>query len=366
MSLPEYRSVDTVAFTPDQFREAGKRILGARDLAVRRQDAKTVIEELLKAEMAGYSSHGFSRLSRYVEYILEGAINPKAQIEVAWTAKAGGAIVNGNNHFGQVVMRTVVDTALEGIERSAVFAVVARGCNHVGRLASYLERAAQMGYIARAEANVVGCPRVSPHGGVRPRLGTEPFGIAVPTGNESPIVYDASTASIVEGKCNIMRMEGTTAQDGYFIDRDGKATTDPGVVYLEDNCKGSILPMGGLAQGYRGSGHAVLINCLAGILSGTGSNPDLVAPGTNGIWFQLTDVAVFLPLDEFVDRVREFIAYVKTSLPRDPTAPVLIPGEGSRIRTNEAQSTGMRLPLPVWKDTENTARRIGVSLDGIL
>ncbi len=274
MSLPEYRSVETVAFTPDQFREAGKRILGVRNLAVRRQDAKTVIEELLKAEMAGYSSHGFSRLSRYVEYILDGAINPRAQIEVAWTAKAGGAIVNGNNHFGQVVMRTVVDTALEGIERSAVFAVVARGCNHVGRLASYLERAAQMGYIARAEANVVGRPTVSPHGGLRPRLGTEPFGIAVPAGDEPPIVFDASTASIVEGNCNIMRIAGVRAPDGFLVDREGEVTDDPEVIYLEGKNRGSVLPLGGLVQGYRGSGHAILINCLAGILSGTGSNPN--------------------------------------------------------------------------------------------
>jgi LDH2 family malate/lactate/ureidoglycolate dehydrogenase len=365
MALPREIPVETVNLMPAVLREAGIRLLMAPSLHVRREDAELVTEELLKAEMSGYPSHGFSRFGRYISYIKAGSINPRAEIEVTFTEKAGGALVNGNRHFGQVTMHKVLEVALDGIERCATFMVLVRGSNHVGRLASYLEKAALQGYIARAEANAVGRPTVSPHGGMPPRLGTEPHGMAVPCGVGPPIVYDASTASIVEGNCHVLQIAGLPVPPGYLMDCGGNPTVDPAVLYLEGDERGCVLPMGGLDQGYRGSGHAIMINLLAGLLSATGTNPEPAAPGTNGVAFQLIDLEQFGERKAFFEKVDEFLAYIKNSLPRDGAGPVLLPGEGSRLRSAIAEKEGVCLPLSVWIETLRIGRELGVSLDDL-
>jgi uncharacterized oxidoreductase len=365
MPLPREIPIESLTILPDVLREAGLRILGAPSLRVSRQDAEIVTGELLKGEMAGYPSHGFSRFGRYVEYIKSGHINPRAEIEVTFSQKPGGAIMNGNRHFGQVVMHRVLEAAFKGIENSAVFVVLVRGSNHIGRLASYLEQAALRGYVARLEVNAVGRPIVAPHGGIPPRYGTEPHGIAVPRGDGPPIVYDASTASIVEGNCNVLRIAGLPVPPGFLMDCDGTPTTDPEVLYREGDKRGCVLPMGGLAQGYRGSGHAIMINLLAGLLSGSGVNPVGGASGTNGVAFQLIDVKQFMEPAAYAKKVEQFLAYVKSAHPRDDGEPVLLPGEGGRIRTAIAMREGVSLPKSVWEQTLRIGRGLGVSLEGL-
>jgi len=363
MALPREIPVETVTVMPAVLREAGVRLLTAPALGVRQEHAELVTEELLKAEMAGYPSHGFSRFGRYIGYVKEGSINPRAEVEVTFTRKPGGAMVNGNRQFGQVIMHKVLEVALEGIERSTAFLVLVRGSNHVGRLASYLEQAAEQGYVARADANAVGRPTVSLHGGMPPRMGTEPHGIAVPCGAGPPIVYDASTASIVEGNCKVLQIAGLPVPSGHLMDCNGKPTNDPAVLYQEGDQRGCVLPMGGLTQGYRGSGHAIMTNLLAGLLSESGVNPEAIAPGTNGVAFQLIDVEQFVDREKYIERVNRFLTYIKSGRPRDDSEPILLPGEGSRIRTALANREGVRLPRSVWEETLRIGRELGVSLD---
>ena len=85
MPLPHDLAIESVCLTPGKMREAGHRLFGAPVLGVRREDAETVTEELLKAEMAGYPSHGFSRFRRYLDYIRAGSIDPRAEIDVEFT-----------------------------------------------------------------------------------------------------------------------------------------------------------------------------------------------------------------------------------------------------------------------------------------
>lgn len=366
MPLPRDLPLHTVTLRVEQLREVGTRLLLAPELGVDTESAQAVTDELVKAEMAGYPSHGFSRFVRYVQYVLGGHINPKAGIEVIPTRKNGGAIVDGNFHFGQVIMRRVVEVALEGMKENAVFTVIVRRANHIGRLASYLEMAAEEGFIAKAEANVVGQPRVVPYGSIESRLGTEPHGAAVPCGDDPPLVYDASTASIVEGNCNILRMAGLPVPKGLLLDGCGIPTVDPMVLYLDDEKRGGILPLGLAELGYRGSGHAILINAVTGILAQTGFGKLQRVTGTNGVWFNLTDLREFVDYEDYVRDLKSYIDYLKSSKRADSSVPILLPGEGSRQRSAETEANGVRLPHIVWEETKNTANRVGVSLDDIV
>ena len=366
MPLPKNLTLDTVTLKVEQMREAGIRLLLSPRLGVANNDARIVTGELVKAEMAGYPSHGFSRFARYVDYILEGYVDPKAKTEVIPTRKNGGAIVDGNWHFGQVIMHRVVEVALEGMNENAIFNVVVRKCNHVGRLASYLESAARKGYIARAEANSIGQPKVVPHGSREARIGTEPHGVALPCGDDPPLLYDASTAAIVEGNCNVLRMAGLPLAAPMLMDKQGKPTADPTVLYLDEADRGGILPLGLLEQGYRGSGHAIMIDAATGILSRTGFGQAGRFGGINGVSFQLTDVAAFLDYRQYVRELKSFLRYLKSAKWAHANVPILLPGEGARKRTAHAAVHGVRLPRVVWENTKRAARKVGISLDDII
>ena len=366
MPLPRNLPLRTVTLRVEQMREAGIRLLLSPRLGVDKKDARIVTGELVKAEMAGYPSHGFSRFVRYVEYVLDGHVNPKAKIEVTPTRKNGGAIVDGNWHFGQVIMHRAIEVAFQGMSENAVFNVVVRNSNHVGRLASYLEMAAEKGYVARAEANSIGQPRVVHHGSREARIGTEPHAVAVPCGDHPPLVYDASTSAIVEGNCNILRMAGLPVPAGMLMDWQGKPTVDPTVLYLDESKRGGILPMGLLEQGYRGSGHAIMISAVTGILSRTGFGKTERFSGINGVSFQLTDIAAFLDYQQYVQELKSFLRYLKDAKRAKEDLPILLPGEGARQRAADAAADGVRLPHIVWEETKNTARKVGISLDDII
>lgn len=363
MPLPKNLPLHTVTLRVEQMREAGIQLLLAPKLGVAEKYARIVTEELVKAEIAGYPSHGFSRFSRYVGYILDGYIDPKAKIEVTPTQKNGGAIVDGNWHFGQVIMHQVVEVALEGMNENAIFNVVARKSNHIGRLASYLEIAAREGYIARAEANSVGQPKVVHHGSREARIGTEPHGVALPCGDDPPFIYDASTAVIVEGNCNVLRMAQLPLPSQMLLDGEGRPTNDPTVLYLDKNNRGGILPLGLLEQGYRGSGHAIMISGATGILSQTGFGQ--TGRGVNGVSFQLTDVAAFLDYRQYIEELKTFLRYLKNAKRADEDVPILLSGEGARKRAAQAVVQGVQIPYVVWKEVKKTAQKVGVSLDDI-
>src|SRR6185295_800209 len=66
------------------------------------ENAKTVADNLVYANLSGHDSHGIGMAPRYVDAILEGGLSPNADIKVNVDAGALLAI-DGQRGFGQVV-----------------------------------------------------------------------------------------------------------------------------------------------------------------------------------------------------------------------------------------------------------------------
>jgi LDH2 family malate/lactate/ureidoglycolate dehydrogenase len=136
------------------------------------------------------------------------------------------------------------------------------------------------------------------------------------------------------------------------MDAAGRETQDPACLFTQP--RGALLPAGG----HRGFALGLAVEVLAGILSGTGfSHPNPAPEKGNGLFILALDVAWWLPLDQFRDKLDQLTAHVKSARPVPGGGPVYIPGE--RSREGAARRTREGIPL----DDQTWARVVGVLED---
>jgi uncharacterized oxidoreductase len=250
-----------------------------------------------------------------------------------------------------------MDVAIEMARRSGVAAVTLVNCSHTGRLASYTEHSARQGIIGLMMVNSGGCGQwVAPYGGAAGRLATSPLSIAVPRGASAPMVLDMATSAAAEGKIRALWTAGRPIPSGWMIDHQGRETTRPEDLYGPP--RGAILPFGG----HKGFGLAMMVDVLAGALSGAGSCARADAPmagPTDGVFMLAIDPAAFCPLDEFRNIVDSLARHVKSSPAAPGFAEVFVPGEiEARLRAERVES-GIPVDPGTWRTILDTAATLG-------
>jgi uncharacterized oxidoreductase len=324
-------------------------------MGARREDAELVAGLLVRANLCGYDSHGVFRLAQYHEWWKSGLLNPSAQPSVAF--ENGFAVkVDGRFAFGQVVATFATRLAIEKARAQGIAVVTAHNSNHVGRLADYVEAIQQAGLIGFAAVNDSGSGQfVVPWGGIDPRLATNPIAMGIPGGTGGGILFDFSTSAAAFGRVRQLQMRGEAAPPGWLIDASGKETTDPASLITPP--RSSLLPAGG----HRGFALSLVVEVLAGILSGAGSvNPHPGPEEMNGIFILALDPARFVPLDQFRSQVDRLTAYVKTSRPMPGVGPVHIPGERSREEGERRRRQGVALNQQTWERLAGVLRDLGL------
>jgi uncharacterized oxidoreductase len=302
------------------------------------KDAEHVAASLIRANLCGYASHGVFRLAQYHAWWKQGLLRPAAQPALA--AEHGFAtMVDGGWAFGQVVARFAADVALRKARITGIAAVTAKNSNHVGRLADAVAPLKDAGLIGLAAANDSGAGQaVAPWGGMDGRLSTNPIAVGVPGGTGPGILFDFSTSAAAAGKVRQLLLGGKHTPDGWLIDATGASTCDPAALFREPH--GFLLAAGG----HRGFALSLLVEVLAGILSGAGcANPQPGPEELNGMFILALDPSWFLPLETFRAQVDQLTAYIKTSRPMPGMGPVHIPGEQSHREAVLHERVGITL-----------------------
>jgi (2R)-3-sulfolactate dehydrogenase (NADP+) len=125
-------------------------------------------------------------------------------------------------------------------------------------LGYFTEQFAAEGLLSIGTTNAT--PRVSPPGGSVPVLGTNPIAVAVPDGEGGvAFQFDFSTSAVALGKITMAAAAGEEIPLGWAVDVDGHPTTDPQAALA-----GSLVSAGG----YKGYGIGLLVEVLAGALTG--------------------------------------------------------------------------------------------------
>jgi uncharacterized oxidoreductase len=319
--------------------------------------ARTVAEHLVAANLAGHDSHGVLRIAQYVELIDAGKLNPRGQMRVV-ERFAGGAVVEGDQGFGQVIAGGAMRLAIEIARTGGIGAVTVRNCCHTGRIGTYTEMAAAANMVGIAMTNAGGGGQlVTPFGGTARRLSTNPISIAAPSAAGHPIVLDMATSVAPEGKVRAAYQAGKSAPEGWMIDAQGRPTTNPADFYSDPPA--ALVPLGG-AWGYKGYCLAFMVDILAGALSGAGCcRPKMIYPG-DGMLAIAIDVAHFGPADDFGRRVAELVEYVK-DCPRAPGVEAIrVPGEIEWRKRDERLREGIPIEPGSWALIEKACRRFEV------
>ena len=345
-------------FRPDYLADFCRRIFyssGVPDV-----EAGIVASRLVEANSFGHDSHGIIRIPQYLGAIAEGDVVPGAVIETAQESTAS-ATLDGNWGFGQVVAGQAVTIGAEKARASGLSVVTIQNSYHIGRLGAYVEELAQQQFIGLLMANAHGRGNIiAPWGGAEGRLATNPLAVGIPTGDPgAPIILDMTTSAVAEGKVRVKLNRGESVPDGWLLDADGHPSNDPNVLY--GNPRGMILPFGGSA-GHKGYGLGVMVALLGGALSGAGTTGHPNARLGNGCFLLIIDIAQFVALEDFVNDVDSFVAYLKDTPPMQGFEEVLIPGEIER-RERARRNDGIEVEDETWRQIVDCATKHGVDID---
>ena len=114
-----------------------------------------------------------------------------------------------------------------------------------------------------------------------------------------------------------------------LVGADGESATDPAALF---SGLAALLPLGGLHFGFKGTALGLLVEVLAGGLSGDGFSGDFPdRRGRNAVFMLALDPAAFVEPTKFHAEVEAFLARIRGNRPRPGCPSVRVPGEhGSR------------------------------------
>ncbi len=333
--------------------EFGERLL--RTGGVPQSDSNLLATLLVKADLRGYSGHGICRIPPYLAWTKDGTINLSEKPKVIHEGKTT-AVIDGNHYIGQVVAHDGMKLAIKKAQEHGVGIVCLRRAGHVGRLADYMEMAAEQGMIGMAAVSV-GAGSVTLHGGMERVAGTNPMAFGIPARNGAHIILDFATAAMSMGELQKRFSRNQAIPDNVMLDGYGKPTNDMKV--FRGPPRGVLLPFGG----YKGSGLNLVAEILGGILSGNGLGRqwwDKGAHAVNGVFLQAVAVEEFQPLERFFDQVDELVSLAKSVKPAPGFSEILLPGDRARKIEARQLKEGVALDDATWKQLTQLADELGV------
>jgi LDH2 family malate/lactate/ureidoglycolate dehydrogenase len=218
--------------------------------------ADTVVDNLIFADLRGVSSHGISRMKTYSDRARKGYCNVSPNIRIL-RDKGSSILLDGDNGYGAVVGKTAMELTMERAKEYGCAICSVCNSNHFGAASYYTTMASGNDMIGFCCTNSQ--PNMAPYGSKEPLIGTNPFSIAIPAGEYPPVVLDIATSVVARGNILNAAKEGKSIPDGWAMDKDGNPTNDAQLAL-----QGSVLPFGG----HKGSGIAIAIDAICGILSG--------------------------------------------------------------------------------------------------
>jgi LDH2 family malate/lactate/ureidoglycolate dehydrogenase len=325
-----------------------------RSAGVPEADADFAADTLVQADLWGHQSHGVLRVGWYYARLRSGAMRPVTTPRTVVDAGAI-AVVDGEDGVGQVVAKHAVEEAVRRARLHGVGVVSVRNSNHFGTCMYYTGLGAQAGCITLLATN--GGPNMAPWGGMKKMIGTNPWSVAAPAGRHPTLIMDMAVSGVARGKIFLAQRRRESIPDNWAIDRDGFPTTDPRAAL-----EGFILPM----AGHKGYAIGVIVDMLAGVLSGSSFLDDVHGPydpvnrSGAGHFFAAFDVEKFQPRAQFDARMEEYIARLKAV----PVVPgheeVFYPGEIEARNDAKHRRDGLLLPQDTLADLQRVAREAGL------
>ncbi|MCY4285478.1 MAG: malate/lactate/ureidoglycolate dehydrogenase [Thiotrichales bacterium] len=324
-------------------------------------EAAQVADHLVDANLRGHDSHGVGMIPHYVHNITGKTMRPNTGLSVV---RDGGAVMgfDGGMGFGQRVGAEMMEHLIPRARELGAVVASLRNVHHLGRIGAYAEMAVAAGLVSIHFVNVIGHPPlVAPHRGSQARFGTNPIAIGVPgTSRHAPFLLDMATSRIALGKVRVALNKGERVEPGILVDADGQPTTDPKVMFPDDEAlRGALLPLG-LHKGY---GLLFAAELLAGVVGGgETSHPGTAGRDTicNGMLSVVIDPASLTDPEGMERELDIIVDYVTSSPPANPDEPVLVAGAPERMTMEKRLAEGIPVDPVTWEGILDAGERVGL------
>lgn len=328
-------------------------------------EAATFAACLLRADVRGHTTQGVALLPYIDELIGDDVMSFGQPFEVVRETVAT-AMVDGHRGVGQVVGTRAMELAIAKARDTGIGFVSVRGSSDYAMASTYALQALDAGQIGISMST--GPILVAPWGGRDARFCTNPIAIAVPAGDRDPIVIDMATSANSMGDVVRTARDGRLLDTPGVVDSGGRYTDDPRAVILdpmhrESRMSGALLP-----AGPKGFGWILIVELLAGLLSGERTWED-ERPATSeerpayyGQTFLAIDVAHFQDPAEFAASSDRLIEVLTSARPADGFERVRLHGANAAAEERTRLAEGVPVRDEEWAMVERLAERLGLSV----
>ena len=330
-------------------------------------DATLAAQVLASADLRGVDSHGIARLAGYVRLWEKQRINAHPTVRVVHETPST-AVVDGDAGLGLVVAPYAMHVAINKAQSAGTGWVSVRNSNHFGIAGYHAMQALPHDMIGIALTNA--SPLVAPTFSIDRLLGTNPIAVAIPAGEQPPLVVDMATTTVANGKLEILQRKKQPAPTGWIQDKKGHPSTNP----KEVSRGGALLPLGGdhTHGSHKGYCLGAVVDIFSAVFSGANYGPwvppfvsfldppaDPVGQGI-GHFLGAMRVDAFRSADEFKQHMDRWITTFRQARATEGHERVLIPGDPERATEARRRKEGIPLLELVVADLIELGERLGV------
>ncbi|MDC1289615.1 Ldh family oxidoreductase [Amylibacter sp.] len=226
--------------------------------------AKSVARAVRTAEAKGNLICGLYYLESYCSQLITGRVSGTVE-PIVTLPKAASIHVDAKFGFAQAAFERAMPLTIETAVKTGTCSLAISHSHTCTSLGYFTEQIAKSGFIGIGFTNASAV--VSPPGGNKAILGTNPIAMAIPSKNgDIAFQFDQSTSAIALGKITMAASAGEAIPLGWAVDSNGNDTTDPNKAL-----KGSLKSSGD----YKGWGFGLMTEVLAAAFTGSVNSLDV-------------------------------------------------------------------------------------------
>jgi len=305
------------------------------------------VQSVVDAECDGIRTVGLGYLPLYCGHLQVGKINHDARPSHAQIAPSA-LRAHADSGFAHAAFAASESDFYALARSQGISALSIVDSYSAGVVGWFVQRMASAGLIGLGFANSPSA--VAPAPGAQPFFGTNPMAFAIPRLDQAPIIADMATSQVALVTIKKAAAEGRPIPVGWGYDQDGNDTTDAAAVING----GALAPAGG----YKGMLLGLLVDLLAGVLSGphcsfqapvfknnTGGEPKV------GQFFIAISPGSFAPGGDsaYTQRLETMLS----ALANEPG--VRLPGARRHEARLRAETEGVEVPLELLEKLEGFA-----------